>query len=58
MINPAVDELSGLTGVKKACEVLGRPRASHYRAKQPPVYGPAPKRPSPPNALSQAEQTQ
>lgn len=58
VINPAVDQLAELTSTKKACEVLGRPRASYYRAKQPPVHGPAPKRPTPPNALTEAEQTQ
>lgn len=59
MINPAVDDLAELTSVTKACEVLGRPRASHYRDKQPRFHGPAPKpsRPSPPNALTDAEQT-
>ena len=47
-----VDDLAELTSIKKACELLGRPRGSHYRAKQLPVYGPAPKRPTPPNALT------
>jgi putative transposase len=58
VINPAVDDLAELTSVKKAYEVLGRARGSHYRAKQPSVYGPAPKRPGPSNALTEAEQTQ
>ena len=58
MINPAVDELAGWTSIKKACALLGRPRGSHYRAQQPRVYGPAPKRPTPPNALTAAEQEQ
>lgn len=31
MINPAVDDLAEHVGVKRACEVLGRPRGSHYR---------------------------
>ena len=56
MINPAVDELAELTSVKKACDILGRARGSHYRAKQPPqVREPRP-RPAPPNALTAAEQ--
>lgn len=60
MINSAVDELAEHTSTKKACELLGRPRGSHYRAKQPLVYGPAPQSlgPTPPNALSAQEQAQ
>jgi putative transposase len=58
VINPAVEELAEHTSVKQACELLGRPRGSHYRAKQPRMHGPAPKRPTPPNALTQVEQTQ
>ena len=58
MINPAVDELAEHVTVKRACELTGRPRGSHYRAKQPRLYGPPPKRPSPPNALTEAEQAQ
>ena len=58
MINPAVDELAEQVGVKHACALLGRPRGSHYRAKKPPAHGPAPKRPTPPNALTPAEQAQ
>lgn len=60
MINPAVDGLAELTSVKKACDLLGRPRGSHYRAKQPSLYGPAPKssRATPANALGEAEQAE
>ena len=58
MINPAVDELAEQVGVKHACALLGRPRGSHYRAKKPPAHGPAPNRPTPPNALTLAEQAQ
>ena len=55
MINPAVDELADQVGVKTACQLLGRPRGSHYRAKTPrPARQPA-TRPVPPNALSNAE---
>lgn len=32
MIEVAVEQLSPLVGMKAACEALGRPRASHYRA--------------------------
>lgn len=55
MINPLVEELAVHTSVKRACELLGRPRGSHYRAKQPrPAPEPAP-RPTPPNALTETE---
>jgi putative transposase len=35
VIDPAVDDLAEHLGVKRACDVLGRARGSHYRAKQP-----------------------
>lgn len=35
MINPLVDQLAEHTSIKTACELLGRPRGSHYRAKAP-----------------------
>ncbi len=55
MINPLVDQVAEHTSVKRACELLGRPRGSHYRAKQPrPAPEPAP-RPTPPNALTETE---
>ena len=57
MINPAVAELAQLTSTARACTLLGKPRASHYRDKQPRVM-PAQRQPraSPPNALTTAEQ--
>ena len=60
MICPAVDELAEHATIKQACELLGRPRRSHYQAKRPVVYGPAPKptRPTPPNFLPEAEQAE
>jgi putative transposase len=55
VINPLVEELAAHTDVKTACALLGRPRASHYRAKAPhPVREPAP-RPAPLNALTEPE---
>lgn len=55
MINPVVEELGALVGVKPACALLGRPRASHYRDRSPrPARVPAP-RATPSNALSDAE---
>ena len=35
MIAPIVDELAEHTSVKAACDLLGRPRGSHYRARAP-----------------------
>ena len=57
MINPAVAELAEQTSVAKACALLGKPRASHYRQQQPSVV-PAQRQPraSPANALTTAEQ--
>lgn len=45
MLDAAIDELAPVVGRRRACAVMGRSRASHYRAKRPPVYGPpAPRR--------------
>ena len=58
MINPAVAELAvELKSVARACGLLGKPRASHYRDKQPPAV-PAHRTPrtAPSNALTTAEQ--
>jgi putative transposase len=58
VINPLVEELASHTNVKTACDLLGRPRGSHYRAKAPkPARQPGP-RPAPPNALSDDERAQ
>jgi len=58
VINPLVDELAEYTSVKAACDLLGRPRGSHYRAKAPrPAREPA-NRPAPSNALTEAERQQ
>jgi putative transposase len=55
MINDAFCQLEPLVGTKGACAAVGRPRASHYRRCQPPRLGPPRPRPTPPNALSDAE---
>lgn len=41
ILDAAVDELAPIVGRKQACEALGRSRASHYRQRQGPRYGPA-----------------
>ena len=40
---------------RSACEAVGRPRASHYRARQDPVHGPPSPRPRSHRALAPAE---
>jgi putative transposase len=50
-----VSELAPLVGVRRACKLTGRCRASHYRDGQGPVHGPPAPRCSPPNKLSDAE---
>jgi putative transposase len=50
-----IAELDPLVGVRRACVLTGRSRASHYRAAQGPVYGPPAPRCSPGNKLSDVE---
>jgi putative transposase len=51
-----VTELAALTSTARACDLLGRPRASHYRAARPPASPAAHKvRRAPSNALSATE---
>ena len=54
MINPAVDDLAQQVGIARACALLGRARASHYRARQPRILGPARPRRAAVNALTNA----
>jgi len=49
------DELAAQTNTKEACALLGASRATRYRRRRPPVAGPPAPRPTPPNALSEAE---
>jgi len=58
VITPAVLLLAEQTSTAKACALLGKPRASHYRDRRPVPVVPAQRTPraSPPNALSAAEQ--
>lgn len=54
ILDAAVEELAPIVGRKRACEALGRSRASHYRGRQGPRYGPPAPRRSP-RALSPTE---
>jgi len=61
-----VTELAAHVGTQRACALLGRSRASHYRAetraRQPagpvPPPGPRPPRAAPPSALTDAERAE
>ena len=55
MIDTAYDDLAPLTSTARACQLLGKSRATHYRRRQPPVAGPPAPRPTPANALSDDE---
>lgn len=58
MIDTAFADLAPLTSTKRACALLGKSRATHYRrAKPKTARTPAP-RPAPANALSDAERAQ
>ena len=56
VLDTAVDEMVD-RGVPRrtACQVVRRPRASHYRAKQDPIHGPPSPRPRSHRALKPAE---
>ncbi len=57
-MDAAIEELVGTAGVPRdrACGLVGRSRASHYRAKDPPPTPAPPRAPAPqPRALSGAE---
>ena len=58
MIDAALVELEPNLSLKRACALLGRPRASHYRSLQPVKDTSRRPRASPPNALSEAERAQ
>jgi putative transposase len=55
VIDAAFDDLEAVTSTARACALLGRPRATHYRRMAPPKLGPPTPRPAPPNALTEAE---
>ncbi len=53
-MNIAMGELTGKVSARRACVLTGRPRATHYRDRRP-LHGPPAPRPTPVNALSDAE---
>jgi putative transposase len=55
VIDACFDDLEAVTCTKRACELLGKSRATHYRQQTPRVHGPPRPRPAPPNKLSEAE---
>ena len=56
VLDAGVEELVARgVGRKRACEVLGRSRATHYRRRRPPLQGPPRPRPRPARALTTAE---
>ena len=55
MIDEHFAELVEVTSTARACALLGKARATHYRRRRPPVLGPPAPRPSPPNRLSEPE---
>jgi putative transposase len=58
VIEAALVELEPVLGLKPACGLLGRSRATHYRQQQPPMHRAHQPRASPPNALTTAEREQ
>ncbi|HQZ36139.1 MAG TPA: hypothetical protein PK020_17055 [Ilumatobacteraceae bacterium] len=55
MIDAHFEQLRAVTSTRQACHLLGRSRASHYRAVLGPMHGPRRPRPAPPNTLTEAE---
>jgi putative transposase len=55
VIDEHFDVLEAATSMKQTCWLLGASRATRYRRRRPPVSGPPAPRPTPPNALSEAE---
>jgi hypothetical protein len=55
VIDDHFDDLAKATCTRRATQLLGRARATHYRRRQLPTLGPPSPRPAPPNALSEPE---
>jgi putative transposase len=59
VLDAAVDEMVDRGVARRtACTTLGRPKASHYRARRPPLHGPPAPRPTSPRKLSADEADQ
>lgn len=59
ILDTAIDEMASTVGIARACKVMGRPRASHYRAKHPaPATERAHKRPKPCFSYTEAERAE
>ena len=58
MIDDNFDDLAKLTCTRRAAQLLGRARATHYRHRRGSLHGPPAPRPAPVNALTQAERQQ
>jgi putative transposase len=55
VIDACVADLVPLIGTEAACRAAGKAKATHYRRNQAPKLGPPPPRPTPANALTDAE---
>jgi len=55
VIDVHIDDLAVVMSIKRACTLLGASRATRYRRRRPAVAGPPAPRPTPPNALTEAE---
>jgi putative transposase len=55
VIDAAFLDLADLTSTKRACRLLGKSRATHYRRARPKPTGPRAPRPAPRNKLSPVE---
>jgi putative transposase len=55
VIDEAFDGLEPLVGMKTACRIVGRSRATHYRRQLPPRPPSTTPRPAPPNKLTDGE---
>jgi len=58
MTTAACAELEPLVGISRSCALTGRSRATRYRRQAGPLYGPPKPRPTPPNALGEAERAE
>ena len=58
MTGATLDELVALVPTRRACALVGVPRASLYRRRRPAVAPTRRPRPAPPNALTPAERQQ